>query len=320
MDAYLDRVTGISAQTKSASSRERMRFGFRSYSAAMDDAPQDGLHRKNWYLACPGREIPLRLYRPEAGDDERLPTLIFFHGGGWVQGDLETHDTLAAELAAHAGIQVISVHYRRAPENRHPAAIEDGFEVLRWAIAEAASHAIDPGRIAVGGDSAGGFIAASLCHMARRLGLPAPCFQMLIYPAITPDFSTESYRENAAMPLLKTEDMKRYWSDYLPEGADPLALADMPAAASDLSGLPPALIVAAQYDPLLDDATAYAGRLAGAGVPTRLTVVPGMLHGFLRARSVSPPAEEVFRAVCGVIREAMHATMPTVEEIGGRRR
>lgn len=298
IDQYLKVVSALSAGAKAAATVEGSRLVFRTYSDAMAAGPNEALTCRNWYLSCPGREIALRIYRPKDAGDGPKPTLIFFHGGGWVLGDLETHDSQVAEIAMLADIQVVSVQYRRAPENRHPAAIEDGQEVFQWALQNAGDFGIDPARIAVGGDSAGGFVAASLCHRLRRLGLPKPFMQLLIYPAIAPDFTTASYHDNADMPLMKAADMKGFWACYLPFDDDGACLPDMPGTARDLSGLPPALIVAAEYDPLRDDALGYAKNLGAAGVSVELMQVPGMLHGFLRARSLSSPAAHAFRTMC----------------------
>lgn len=292
---YLRIVSALSGQAEQAETSEEKRRLFRSYSDMVPAETPAGLSRKNWYLACEGREIPLRIYRPDKKGP--LPTIVFFHGGGWELGDLETHDALVTELTNTIGAQVISVHYRRAPENRHPAAIEDGYEVYNWVIENAASIGADPEHIAVSGDSSGGFIAASLCHMIQRLGGKMPCLQLLIYPAIAPDFSTKSYLDNAEAPLLSRADMQRFWQNYLPMAVSN-TLKDMPADSDDLSNMPPAHIVAAEYDPLLDDAVIYAKRLADAGVDTTLTVVPGMLHGFFRACKFSPPAQIAFSDVC----------------------
>lgn len=303
IDIYLKLVSALSGQADQAKTPEAKRRLFRSYSDMVPSETPAGLTRRNWYLSCEGREIPLRIYRPDCKGP--LPTIVFFHGGGWQLGDLETHDALATDLANTIGAQLISVHYRRSPENRHPAAVEDGYVVYKWMIENAETLGVDPERIAISGDSSGGFIAASLCLMLRRKGCEKPCLQLLIYPAIAPDFSTQSYIDNAEAPLLGRADMQGFWSNYLADEQGACCAEDMPGAAEGLSGLPPALIVAAEFDPLRDDAIHYKKRLFDAGVDASLTVVPGMLHGFFRACKISPPALKSFNDTCHAARKIL---------------
>ena len=230
-----------------------------------------------------GDTIGLRVYSP-GGPAGRppFPGLVFFHGGGWVIGDLDTHDGLCRALANAAGRVVASVDYRLAPEHRFPTAAEDAYAATRWVADHAAALGVDPRRLAVGGDSAGGNLATVVALMARDRGGPALGLQWLVYPVVDHDFDTASYRENAEGYLLTRAAMRWFWNHYAPAPADRARPHASPLRAPSLAGLPPALIQTAGYDPLRDEAEVYARHLRAAGVPTTLTRYPGMIHGFLR--------------------------------------
>jgi acetyl esterase len=226
----------------------------------------------------PGGDLPIRIYRPDG--EPPFPLLVYFHGGGWVIGSIETHDPNARSITNAAGCTVVSVEYRLAPEHKFPAGAEDAYAATRWAADNAAALGGDAARLAVGGDSAGGNLAAVVALMARDRGGPPLAFQLLIYPVIDYDFETPSYRENGDDYQLTRADMAYYWRHYLADEAaarDPYAA---PLRAPDLRGLPPALVITAEYDPLRDEGEAYAARLREAGVPTVCTRYPGMIHGF----------------------------------------
>jgi acetyl esterase len=229
-------------------------------------------------IAGPAGEIGMRLYAPDAPGP--LPALVFFHGGGFVIGSLDSHDGVCRELANAARCAVVSVDYRLAPEHKFPAAPEDCFAATRWVAANARALGLDPARLAVGGDSAGGCLAAVAAQLCRERGGPALRFQLLVYPVTDCRFDTPSYRENAEGYLLTRSLMQWFWNHYLQdpaEGESPLA---SPLRAEKLDGLPPALVLTAEYDPLRDEGEAYARRLERAGVPTTLTRYDGMFHGF----------------------------------------
>lgn len=227
--------------------------------------------------------VPLRAYRPLGSEPgSTLPVLVYFHGGGWVLGDIETVDNLCRRLANASGCAVVSVDYRLAPEAKFPGPLDDCFEAVAFIPREADSFGIDPQRMAVGGDSAGGNLAAAVTLLARDTGGPKLAFQLLIYPITNFDFETPSYLENSEGYGLSREMMRWYWNQYLarPEdGRSPLA---SPLAAPDLSGLPPALVITAGFDVLRDEGRAFADRLLEAGVPAQLEHFPGMIHGFLQ--------------------------------------
>jgi acetyl esterase len=224
-------------------------------------------------------EIPIRIYTPLGQGP--FPIVIFMHGGGWVVGTLETHDDICRSLACRAKSMIIAVDYRRAPEARFPIALEESYTVLQWAAAHTNEIDGDGARLATAGDSAGGNLAAALSLYARDKGRPMLSLQVLIYPVINHAFDTASYYQNADGYGLTRDLMIYFWNNYLASPAD----ADNPYAsllrAKDLSGLPPALILTAQYDVLRDEGEAYAARLKQAGVPVQLTRYLELNHGFI---------------------------------------
>jgi acetyl esterase len=226
----------------------------------------------------PAGAIPIRIYRP-LSPAPKLGALIYFHGGGWVIGDLESHDTLCRTIAAESRHVVVAVDYRLAPEHRYPAAVDDAIVATRWVAAHAAALGLDPIRLAVGGDSAGGNLAAIVALSVR--GEIALRHQLLIYPAVDARMRFASVeRHGDVLPLTKAA-MAWFWAHYS-GGAD---IADHwragPLDAPDHRGLPPATLLLAEYDVLHDEGQAYADKLAAAGVPVERTVYPGMIHGFI---------------------------------------
>ena len=226
--------------------------------------------------------IPIRVSRP-AGVAATTPLagLVFFHGGGWVIGDLETHDVLCRQLTAESGVSVVSVDYRLAPEHRFPAAADDAWAATRWVVAHAALLGIDPGRLAVGGDSAGGNLAAGVALLARDQGAPSIALQALIYPVTDLTAESASYREFAEGYLLTRDTMRWFSAQYLTTDTDGADWRASPLRAPSLAGLPPALLVTAGFDPLRDEGQAYAVRLRDAGVRVDSVSYGGMIHGFV---------------------------------------
>jgi acetyl esterase len=226
----------------------------------------------------PAGRIPVRVYRPSLAAE--LPVLVYFHGGGWTICSIETHDGTCRQLANAAGCAVVSVEYRLAPEHPFPAAPEDCYAALCFVARHAASLRVDAKRLAVGGDSAGGNLSAVVSLMARDRRGPRPCHQLLVYPVTNHAFDTESYRENAEGLLLTREMMRIFWGHYLAREEDGRHPYASPLRAPDLSGLPPAHVITAEYDPLRDEGEAFAARLAAAGVPVVARRYDGMIHGF----------------------------------------
>lgn len=230
----------------------------------------------------PAGTIPVRHYRPlQAPPGKLLPALVFFHGGGFTLGDIDTHDVLCRQLCDQAGIAVVSVDYRLGPEHKFPAAHVDCFAALQWVIAQAARLCIDPERIAVGGDSAGGNIAAACTLMARDLGAPALAFQLLIYPATDFRCIAPSHKRNGEGYLLTSSLIDYFCACYLNNPSDRLDFRLSPLLAASHANLPPALILTAGYDPLVDEGREYSERLQSAGVPSEYVCYEGQLHGFI---------------------------------------
>jgi acetyl esterase/lipase len=224
-------------------------------------------------------DIPVRVYRPEG--DGAKPAIVYYHGGGWVIGGLNTHDGACRAFADALDAVVVSVDYRMAPEDPFPAPVDDSFAALRWVSDHTTQLGIDPTRIAVAGDSAGGNLAAVVAHLARDAGGPAICFQLLIYPVTDYEFDSASMNDNATGYFLTRDAMKWFYSHYLndpSEGADPRV---SPLRAPDLSGLAPAFVLTAEFDPLRDQGIAYANAMTEAGTSVQSRTYDGMFHGFL---------------------------------------
>ncbi len=235
--------------------------------------------------------LPCRLYRP--AHDGRLPLLVFFHGGGWVLGSIASHDGLCRRLAQAAGIAVLSVDYRLAPEHPFPAAFDDACTAFDWALRHADALGIDPERIGVGGDSAGGNLAAALCLAQREGGGPMPVAQVLLYPALDFLMDSASHREFASGHVLTRPILDWFRGHYLPAAVPPDDWRVSPLRAASLAGLPPAIVLTAGYDPLRDEGEAYGRRLYETGIPATLLRVPGQIHGFL-------PMDKAMRAAIPV--------------------
>jgi acetyl esterase len=233
----------------------------------------------------PAGKIPVRVYASER--DGLRPALIYFHGGGFVFGNLETHDMVCRALAKESGAVVISVDYRLAPEHRFPAAVEDAHAATVWVAANAEHLGIDARRIAVGGDSAGANLATVAATRCRDAGGPVLAAQVLLYPVTDlSSFETASHRELGEGYLLTRASMEWFNEHYLASTDLTRHPEASPLLASDLSGLPPTLVITAEFDPLRDEGEAYAQRLQQAGVPVILTRYPGMIHGFVTMRGV----------------------------------
>jgi acetyl esterase len=231
-------------------------------------------------FAGPGGEIRFRRYRPIGAAAGPLPTLIYYHGGGFVIGNIETHDSTCRRLANKSRCQVISIDYRLSPEHPFPAPIDDGVAAFRHIRDNAASFGVDASRIAVGGDSAGGAIAAVVCQAVRDIREPGPAFQMLIYPATDSSKQSASRTKFAEGYFLTKSLMDWFWKAYVPDGTDLADLRLSPLLAKDVAGLPPAFVLTAGYDPLRDEGRAYADRLIDAGIKTTYVNYPGTIHGF----------------------------------------
>ena len=247
--------------------------------------------------------VPVRIYTPEGAGP--FPLLVYLHGGGWVLGDLNSHDDLCRSLCRRAGVVVVSADYRLAPETRHPAALQDAFAVLRWTASNAKELNGKADRLAVGGDSAGGNLAAALALRTHERGGPSIVFQLLIYPVTVRDFETPSYRQYATGYGLTRANMMWYWDKYLADPTDAEDPYAAPLRADDLSGLPPAFLVTAECDVLRDEGEAYGARLAAAGVPVAGVRYQGMNHGFVRLGAAFPQALKAVDDMAAALKAAL---------------
>lgn len=234
---------------------------------------------KNLTIPTPAYDIHIRIYTPKG--NAPMPALVYFHGGGWVLGDLDAADSICFSLSSLAECVVVSVDYRLAPEHKFPAALEDAYTTLKWVVANAIELHIDPARVGVAGDSAGGNIAAAVALLARDKGEPKLAYQLLIYPVIQNNFNTESYLKYASGFGLTRDEMIWFWQHYLVDETDAQNPYASPILAEDLSNLPPTLIITALCDVLRDEGLAYAAKLKDAGVSVQLWQGEGMIHSFV---------------------------------------
>ncbi len=250
----------------------------------------------------PAGETPIRIYRPDA--DSVRPLIMLFHGGGWVIGDLDTEDATSRGLCNRVGAVLVSVDYRLAPETPYPGAVEDCYAATVWAVEHAEELGIDPTRVATSGTSAGGNLSGAVSMMARDRGGPAIAHQVLFCPVIDADFDRPSYIANASDYGLTRDGMISFWDHYTGSGdARNKPYASL-LRADDLSGLPDATVIAAEYDPLLDEAVEYGKALEAAGVKTRCSVYDGMTHGFNGRVGIYDAAKEALDEAAAGIRES----------------
>lgn len=257
---------------------------------------------KNRTIPTPVGDIPIRIYTPKS--NAPMPVLVYFHGGGWVLGDLDAADSICWNISLKAECVVVSVDYRLAPEHKFPAALDDAYATLKWVVANAIELHIDPARVGVGGDSAGGNIAAAVALMARDKAEPELVYQLLIYPVIHNNFNTESYLKYASGFGLTRDEMIWFWQHYLADEADAQNPYVSPILAEDLSNLPPALIITGECDVLRDEALAYAAKLQEAGVAVQLWEGEGMIHSFVGMAQVLDKGKEAIAYITTRLRQA----------------
>jgi acetyl esterase len=252
----------------------------------------------------PGGDIPLRIYTPVAAGSDALPVLVYFHGGGWVIGDLETHDALCRTLANESGCKVVAVDYRLAPEHVFPAAVDDCYAALKWIEANGGGIGIDVTRIAVAGDSAGGNLAAVVSQIAKAEKGPDITFQLLIYPVTDTNVDTASYKANAEGYFLERDGMIWFFDHYLKD-ADRDDPRIAPLKAASLAGLPRAYVVTAGFDPLRDEGRAYAEALKAAGVKTEHVNYDGMIHGFFNLQGAIDVSRDAVKSAAKALKSAL---------------
>lgn len=288
MTAFVERTVSFNSTDSSLAG---LRLAYSEMCRAFTPARPAGLHVVDFELSG----VAVRSYQPPASG---ASCIVYLHGGGWVVGDLDSHDFICAELASTLGVLVIAVDYRRAPEHPFPAAFDDCLQV--WRALRTGPFQLDPQRTLVAGDSAGGNLAAALCLALRDAGEPLPCAQVLIYPGLGGDHRLPSRSECIDAPLLSSSDVDCYHAFYLLGTRHPSAYA-MPLLATDFRGLPPAWIAVAQFDPLRDDGVRYAERLNAAGGAATLYVGEGLVHGCLRARGQVAEVDELYQALFGYL-------------------
>jgi acetyl esterase len=269
---------------------------------ALSPDPMPIAETRDIAIPGPGGPIPARLYR--SAKNGTLPVLVFFHGGGWVVGNIDSHEAMCRHIANRAECAVVSVDYRMGPEHKFPAAVEDCFAATAWTADNGASLGVDPGRLAIGGDSAGGNLAAVVSLLARDKGAPRIAYQVLIYPATDAAMRHDSVARYAEGYVLTRATMRWFYEQYLRTPDDAADWRVSPLLAPDLSRLPPAYVLTAGYDPLCDEGDAYAARLAAAGVPVTHRRFPGQVHGFVTNGRVIRAAETALDEVAAALKSA----------------
>jgi acetyl esterase len=301
--AFLDQVAAAGSPALQDSTVEEARTGFHLM-VLLDGEPEAVADVSDRTVPGPAGPVPVRIYRPAGAGDGPLPVLTWFHGGGFVIGDLQTGDPTARKLANRTGALVVSVDYRLAPEHRFPAAADDSFAVVEWLAANAAELGGDPTRIAVGGDSAGGNMAAVSAQRAVGAGIDLRA-QALVYPVIDLRMGTPSYVENAEGLLLTAAGMAWFIAHYLGDDGRADDPRGTPLLAASVAGVAPATIVTAQFDPLRDEGIAYAERLGAQGVKVHHLHYDDMLHGFATLATLTPRTNEMLGAVADDLRDLL---------------
>jgi acetyl esterase len=300
--AILDQATAAKAPPLSSMSPGQAREAFRAMLVSFGGTPPLVAKSEDLAIDGPAGHIGLRIYTPEGKGP--FPALVFFHGGGWVLGDLESHDALCRALTDEARCVTVAVDYRRAPENKFPAAAEDCYTAALWVVNNGAAINVNRTHLAVGGDSAGGNLAAAVTLMARDRDEPRICYQLLMYPALDSSLETRSMSEFADGYLLTRADMTWFWGHYLAADADRSNPYVCPSAAKDLTGLPRAMVITAEFDPLRDEGQAYAQRLDAAKVPVVHTQFKGVTHGFMSMASFLDTGRKAISEAAAGLRSA----------------
>jgi len=299
--AILDAMAALPQRAMSEETPEQFRevlIGLASIKGPVTNAART----EDREIPGPGGEIPIRIYRPE--NHGALPVIVYFHGGGFVGGNIQTHDGVCHGLSVGVPAVVVSVDYRLAPEAPFPAAVDDCEAAVRWVSEHAETIGADGSRLAVAGDSAGGNLAAVVARRARDAGGPPISFQLLIYPCTDVTCSEPSHVENGEGYLLTAERMRWFYDHYL-AGSDPRLGDVSPLLVSDLTGLPPALVVTAEFDPLRDEGEAYAVRLTESGVSATATRYDGMIHAFFGMTGTIDVADRAMAETVVALREAL---------------
>ena len=309
--AFLEAMRSSGGKPMCETPIDEVRANIRGASAQLAPAAAAIASIEDRRVPAAGGDFGVRVYRPQASGAAR-PIVVYFHGGGWAAGDLDTHDTTARYYAAHADVIVVSVDYRQPPEHKFPVAVEDSYAAVEWAIAHAHDIGGDATRIAVAGDSAGGNLATVVCHLAKQRGGPLIAYQVLVYPTVDvrdpvddPTYPSRSLFGGGDF-FLSMRDMEWFRSLYLTDAArESHNICASPIAASDLSGLPPALVLTAGCDALRDEGKAYADRLGAEGVPVEYRCFEGTIHAFMSFAGAIPMGLEGLSFVASRLRAAL---------------
>jgi acetyl esterase len=280
---------------------------YRLTSAKLAGEPPQNLTVTEQTLELSTAEIPIRIYRPESSADEPQPALIYFHGGGWCIGDLDSHDHVCRWLASHSNCVILSVDYRMGPEYKFPAAVDDAFGVTYWVASNSRELGIDADRIGVGGDSAGGNLSAVVTLLAREQGAPNLACQLLIYPATDMLMRFPSHATCGDGYRLTRTSIAWFISGYLRDGEDMYDMRASPLMADSHADLPPAFVMTAAFDPLKDEGEAYAEKLKESGVKVKYSCYQGMVHGFIAMPGAVDMAKTALLDAAHYLKEQLHA-------------
>lgn len=310
--ALLNQIEKSGASPTHLMEAEEARVAYRERGLLVQPSPQEVLSSCDISIARSAGNMALRLYRPMGSHvGQKLAALVYYHGGGWIVGDLDTHDTLCRELANYSGCAIVAVDYRLAPEHTFPAAVQDACEALDWIVKNATQLSIDPDRIAVGGDSVGGNLASVVALTARDLRSTKLLFQLLIYPVTDMRRIEQSHQDYGHGYLLTSEMLAHCYSQYIPDKSQIHSWQASPLLHQDLSGLPPALILTAGFDPLRDEGTLYAQKLTEAGNQATLICFERQIHGFITMGKVIDEAQIAIQLCASQMRVAL---MPNTQK------
>jgi acetyl esterase len=305
IQVILDALAALEAPELAEQTPQQVREAYAAFSSAGAGQPEVA-SVEDRTIPGPAGPIPVRVYQP--GGDGATGGLVYYHGGGWVIGDLDSHDSLCRQFCSGAGVVVVSVDYRLAPEHPFPAASDDAWAALQWVVGNAGEVGIDADRLAVGGDSAGGNLAALMAIRARDEGGPDLRLQVLVYPATDLVMGHPSITDNGEGYFLTHESMLWFSGHYLGTGrerGDPTSPVVSPLRAERLSGVAPARVVTAEFDPLRDEGDAYAARLADEGVEVEHDTNPGMIHGFFQMGPMAPSANAAVERAIDHVKRAV---------------
>ncbi|NIH86690.1 alpha/beta hydrolase [Amycolatopsis granulosa] len=300
------RLQQVARVSMSSDTPEKARQRILDSGPVVSGAPIEPVRTREIAIPAEHGPLPATLYEP-AGLPPDSALLVFFHGGGWVIGSRASHDNTARYFAKHSGVRVLSVEYRLAPEHPFPAATEDAVAAFGYAHAKAADLGADPERIAVGGDSAGGNLAAVTAQVTTRRGGPVPAFQMLLYPGVDASRRRRSRELFGSGFFLTDADMTWFLDHYAPSGVDRTDTRLSPLLAEDFTGLPPAYVATAGFDPLRDEGEEYATKLRAAGVPVTLSRQPDLIHGYVNFLGIGRRFREATSEAAGALRVGLRA-------------